>query len=203
MSSSDRQANLHGISWARFRLRIRDATGAMARSYRLVIPVLVLLTIVIVMHANRAPAIPEGSTARGAFLPDMRLQGLDGDARNFADYRGRLAVINVWATWCAPCRAELPSLQRLREQLDPDRFVVLGISIDADRDFVGEFLRDLNIGYVNFLDPERRITEQVLGVRRYPQTLIVGPDGKLLRRVVGGREWDRPEIVANIREFYR
>jgi len=199
MSGSDRQANLHGISWVRSRMRIRNAIGAMARSYRLVIPVLVLLTIVIVMHADRAPAIPDGSPARGAFLPDMRLHGLDGVTREFADYRGRLAVINVWATWCAPCRAELPSLQRLRDQLDPERFVVLGISIDADRDFVGEFLRDLDIGYVNFHDPDRRITEGLLGVRRYPQTLIVGRDGKLLRRIVGSREWDRPETISNIR----
>jgi len=164
---------------------------------------LIVLAIAIAVHANWPSVIPEGSPAPGAFLPGMRLQGLDGAAREFDDFRGKVVVINIWATWCAPCRAELPSLQRLEDQLDPDRFAVMGVSIDADRDFVREYLRDLKIRYANFHDPERWITERILGVRRYPQTLIVGQDGKLLRRVVGSREWDHPKNVAHVRELRR
>lgn len=164
---------------------------------------LVLLTAVVLVIggafiiAKQAPD-PVDPVSLGERLPGMQLHRLDGAIQRFDAYRGKTTIVNIWATWCAPCRAELPSLQRLRDQLDPGRYAVIGISIDEDPDFVREYLRDLGVTYANYLDRTRGLTDGVLGVRSYPQTLFIGPDGRLLQRVVGSREWDHPDAIAAI-----
>lgn len=129
----------------------------------------------------------------GARLPAFILTGLDGAASDFRDYAGRGVVLNVWATWCAPCRAELPSLQRLSERLDPARFAVVAVSVDEDPDFVREYLRDLGLGLDVYIDKDRSVTRGLLGVVSLPQTLLVRDDGSLDRRVEGLTDWSLPE----------
>ena len=110
-------------------------------------------------------------------------------------------VLNVWATWCAPCRKELPSLQRLSEQLDPQRFAVLGLSVDADDHVVREFLIERKLTFTNWQDPDMRVARSVLGVRAYPSTYLITADGSV-RRVVGGAQpWDSPEWLTLIRSM--
>lgn len=139
-----------------------------------------------------------GSAGLGGKLAGVRLQRLDGGFDSYDRYNGKVLVINVWATWCPPCRAELPSLQGLSDRLDPDRYVVIGISIDEDADFVGEFLRDTGVRYPNYLDAARAVTGPVLFVDSYPQTLLIGADRSLAERVVGVRDWQSPEVVARL-----
>jgi len=161
----------------------------------------IVLVMVLAFRITNQAQDAANPTSLGEHLPNMRLHRLDGVIQDFDAYRGKTTIVNIWATWCAPCRAELPSLQRLRDRLDPDRYIVIGISIDDDRDFVREFLRDLDITYANFYDPARRVTDGTLGVRSYPQTLLIGPDGRLLQRIVGSREWDHPGSIVGISEM--
>lgn len=128
------------------------------------------------------------------------LARLDGGTDLFRAYAGKTVVLNVWATWCPPCRAELPSLQAMQERLDGDRFAVVGLSIDKDADFVREFLRETGVDYPNYIDGDRAIAGRVLQVESYPQTLIVHADGSIVERIIGARQWEMPEMIAHIRD---
>lgn len=139
----------------------------------------------------------------GATIPDVVLERIDG-ARGvpLSDYRGRLLVLNVWATWCKPCREEMPSLERLSRAGD-DGIVVAGLSVDADRNLLLEFLRKHGITFANYSDPGSRVSQTELGVDSLPQTLLVAPDGRLLGRIAGAREWDSPVVRARLDEARR
>jgi thiol-disulfide isomerase/thioredoxin len=147
---------------------------------------------------HRTPSSPTTLPALRASAPErLGLASIDGrDA--VASRPARLRVINVWATWCAPCRAELPSLQRLADATGGSGIDVLGISVDRDADFVREYLRDVRVRYPNLIDPEQRVAQPVLGATALPYTVLVDSDGRVLRRIVGVHEWDAPEIRAEI-----
>lgn len=142
---------------------------------------------------HRVPA-----AAGSAPLSGVVLTRLDGSEEALTRYAGRTVILNVWATWCAPCRRELPALQRLSKGLDPERFAVIGISIDDDADFVAEYLRDVGIGFANYIDIGQGITRGILGVASFPQTVLIGADGVAHSRIVGERAWDQPDAVAEI-----
>lgn len=135
----------------------------------------------------------------GKAFPDITLTRLDGGKVPFSHYQGKLVVLNVWATWCGPCRHELPSLERLHKRLDPGRFAVIGLSVDSDDYVVQEYLRDKGITLTSYVDEGRRITNQIFGVRVYPDTFVIGPHGRLLGQFAGGREWDSAKVVAALR----
>lgn len=92
-------------------------------------------------------------------------------------------LINFWATWCAPCRDEMPGLQRLSDNLDPERFLVIGISVDEDRNLVREFMLHYDIRFLNFQDEKLRLASDLLGIKTFPETFIVSPSGVITRRI--------------------
>ena len=142
-------------------------------------------------------AAPDRLLEGGAF-PALALPRFDGGQTALREWRGKLVILNLWATWCAPCRAELPSLDRLAARLDPQRFAVLGLSVDSEIDIAREFLAERAVRHARFeyIDRDQRISREILQVRAYPITFIIDPHGKLLRRILGERDWDRPEVVA-------
>lgn len=97
--------------------------------------------------------------------------------------RGQVLVVNLWATWCPPCRTELPVLQALSESLDKDKALVMGISIDKDPDFVREFLRETGVLYGNRLDSDKSVVSTLMQDESYPQTVVVNADGAIVGRV--------------------
>lgn len=120
-----------------------------------------------------------------------------------SSFRGKLVVLNVWATWCAPCRKELPSLQRLSRTLDERRFAVIGLAMDQDEHAVREYLIDKGVTYPNFLDRDMSIVKGVLGMSVYPDTFFIGPDGLFLGRIIGAARWDDPRVVQALEAAYR
>ena len=149
---------------------------------------------------GRYAPVPEGiaDQTAGELMPAVSLVRLGGEAESLERYAGKTLVINVWATWCAPCRRELPSLQQLSARLDPQRFSVIGISIDTDGDFVREYLADVGIRFPNYIDAAQTVTKKLLDLPAVPNTIIVGPDGKIHRRIIGERRWDSPAIVEEL-----
>ena len=146
-----------------------------------------------------APIAPAGPdrTAREA-LPPVSLNRLDGEVESLASYVGRTVVINVWATWCVPCRRELPSLQILSSRLDPKRFAVIGLSIDKEPRLVRDYLADTGIDFPNYIDASQAVTKEILDVPALPTTIIVGPDGRIHQRIVGERRWDDPSVIRKL-----
>jgi len=147
------------------------------------------------------PANPDAVTSEapkkvGNPLFDAPLQRVDGTPSSLADYRGRFLILNIWATWCGPCRAELPSLDRLDLLLDPKLFAVAGVSIDKERLFTREFLTDLGIGFPNYWDGEKLLTGEIVPARAIPLTLIIDPQGEVVLGYEGARDWSAPDLVA-------
>lgn len=145
--------------------------------------------------ASVAPIAPLSAGS----LQQARLTGVAGRIDGWSRYDGKLVVMNVWATWCAPCRAELASLQRLNQRLDPDLAIVIGVSIDKDAAFVREYLRDTGVTFENYIDPQQAITRDLLGVDLVPYTLLIGPDGSIEDRITGFRDWDKVDAAELIK----
>ncbi len=113
-----------------------------------------------------------------------------------------MLVLNVWATWCPPCRREMPSLERLSRTLDPQRFAVIGLSTDQDEKLASEFLLQNQITFANFFDQSGKIAKQ-LGLKVYPETFVIAPDGTLVERIPGLREWDSAAMLAQLEDAYQ
>lgn len=120
---------------------------------------------------------------------DVALVGLDGQAQRLSQWRGRLVLLNVWASWCAPCRAEMASLQALAARLDPARGVVVGLSVDDDLHLVREYLRRAAIRFPVYLQAAEGSAQRDVAVRALPATLLVDPEGWLQGREDGPRDW--------------
>lgn len=135
--------------------------------------------------------------SRGEF-PPIQLQGVDRADSAIPAFRGKVLVLNVWATWCPPCRREMPSLERLHGRLDPLRAELIGLSVENDDHSVREWLRQSKITFANYLDTATPGAREQLQIKSYPQTFFIAPDGKLLARFEGARDWDDPKWLAMI-----
>ena len=126
-----------------------------------------------------------GDTAAG---PAVAFQDLDGTATSLADYRGKVVMVDIWATWCAPCRIEIPHLMELyRKHRDKD-FALVGISIDeAGTEVVQEFARELDINYPLWWAPASAVTRQFGPVRGLPTTFLLDREGTVQKTYVGYR----------------
>ena len=131
-------------------------------------------------------------------LPSIRLQGIDRANAVTTEFRGKVLVVNVWATWCPPCRKEMPSLERLHARLDPARAKVIGLSVEIDEHRVREWLMQSRITFANYLDAGTPSARALLGINSYPQTFFIGPDGQLIATIVGARDWDDPKWLGLI-----
>jgi thiol-disulfide isomerase/thioredoxin len=139
----------------------------------------------------------------GEPFPEIMLQPLDGEPVSIRKYRGKLVVLNLWASWCEPCRREMPNLQRLSERLDGNRFAVIGMAQDDDDHVVREYLLDKGVHFTSYIDPHGAVSTGRLGVQFFPYTLLIAPDGRFIQRVPGPREWQRDEVVDLLERAYR
>lgn len=139
----------------------------------------------------------------GEPFPDLALTADDGRQVSIGSFRGKLLVMNVWATWCPPCRREMPSLERLSRTADARRFSVIGLSVDRDTHLVREFLRQYGVTFPSFLDPNQEIARKILDVKAFPETFLIAPDGRLVRRIVGEQEWHGTGMREVLEAAYR
>lgn len=139
----------------------------------------------------------------GQAVPDITLTGLNGSKTTLAAYRGKLVVFNAWATWCPPCRREMPSLERLSKTLDTEHFAVLGVSVDEEERGVSEYLTDKSVTFAAFIDKDLKVVRDTLGIRIYPTTLLIAPNGTLIGQVVGPRDWDSAAMIQLLESAHR
>jgi len=130
--------------------------------------------------------------------PDFVLADIDGNQYRLSDYRGQVVIVNFWATWCPPCRAEMPSMQRAWQQLEKEGILMLGINVGEDEDTIFQFTANYPVEFPLLMDQDSRVINQ-WPVRGLPTTFVVSPAGKITYRAIGGREWDDPDLLATVR----
>jgi cytochrome c biogenesis protein CcmG/thiol:disulfide interchange protein DsbE len=166
-----------------------------ARRFSGTLGVVVVLTGCSAGSGDRAPVVEVGRPA-----PAYAATALDGGPSSLEALRGRPVLLNVWATWCVPCRAEMPALEALHQKYRTGGLAVVGVSIDAaaDADRVKGFARDLGVTYALWLDADDHVSGifSAIGV---PATYLIGKDGTLLWRKLGGLEVNDATLQAALK----
>ncbi len=168
---------------------------------------LVLGLVVLFAWLSRETYVP---VEVGGPAPDFALVDLQGTPRSLEDFRGNVLLLNIWATWCTPCKEEMPSMQRLFDEIADGDFRILAVSIDRappdddPRNPLGGKLRafadSLGLSFTILHDPTGEIstTYQASGV---PESYVLDREGRIAERIRGPREWDEPRAVEMIRGF--
>ncbi len=133
-------------------------------------------------------------------LPELPFVNAGGEAMTLSSFKGRTILLNLWATWCVPCREEMPMLDRLQSKLGGPEFEVVALSIDQEGPLVvKDFYQELGVEHLRIYVDDRIRAPALLGVIGIPATLLIGPEGREIGRLLGPAEWDSDEAVATIR----
>lgn len=162
--------------------------------------VLVGAGMVAVLANGGAEGIEVGDRA-----PTYSAPSLSGGEVSLADYRGRVVMINIWATWCGPCRVEMPSIQEIYDRYREDGFTVLAVSIDQGggvEQKVRGFVEEYELEFPVLLDPESRIT-RLFRTAGVPETFVIDREGRIVKRVIGASNWNSESNRALIEELLR
>ncbi|MBI3580939.1 MAG: TlpA family protein disulfide reductase [Nitrospinae bacterium] len=149
----------------------------------------------------KAEREPPPSPMEGKEAPDFDLPTLGGKRVRLADLKGKVLFINIWATWCLPCREEMPSMEKLYGMLKGPDFEMIGISVDKDPEkSVAPFVKELGLTFPILLDPasETAAKYKITGV---PETYLVAPNGIIIHHLVGPAKWDRPDVVEALKKL--
>lgn len=136
----------------------------------------------------------------GQAAPDFHLTLRTGQQVSLANYRGRVLVLNFWASWCPPCVQETPSLNAMAQRFPRHRVVVLGVSIDQDPVAYRLFLARYHIAFPTTRQPSQQLMHRY-GTRQIPETYIIGPDGRLARKLVSAADWTAPAMIAYLQRL--
>ncbi|HET7291486.1 MAG TPA: TlpA disulfide reductase family protein [Vicinamibacteria bacterium] len=140
---------------------------------------------------------------KGDVAPPFRLPSLDGNVVDLAALRGKVVVVNFWATWCPPCVEEMPSLEKLHRTLGPEGLVVLGVSVDEDEATLRSFVQKVGVTFPTLRDPGGRGPSAAYRTTGYPETFVIDPQGALLDTYIGPAEWATPAAIDHFREVLR
>ncbi len=168
--------------------------------------------------ANAAPVLPgavglrgprvrrglsqAGPTRRMAEVPQVAFSDVDGGKHTLADYQGKALLVNFWATWCAPCRAEMPSLDKLAADRDGDDFQVLTIAAGRNPPpAIAKFFAETGVTHLPSLTDARMTLARAFGVVAMPVSILIDADGNEVGRMIGDADWSSPAAVAVIDQF--
>ncbi len=151
------------------------------------------------------PIVGSSQTAEGELAveplmrpaPPFHLQDLEGRHHHLQDYRGRVVIVNFWASWCVPCRQELPSMNRAWARLKPRGIAMLAVNLGEEADAVKAFLADYPIEFPVLLDRRGTITQR-WRVRGLPTTFVLNARGEIVYRAVGEQAWDDETLLRQL-----
>ena len=133
-------------------------------------------------------------------LPDLQFQDGAGKPVKLSDWKGRVVLLNLWATWCAPCRKEMPDLSKLEKELGSDQFEVVAISVDRKgAEASAAFLKETGVDNLKlYIEPSTKIVNDVQSAG-LPATILVDRQGRELGRILGPADWASPEAIALVK----
>ena len=173
------------------------STGYSNRPYAYALVGVVLLIVFAWLNQDRVRPVTAGTVA-----PEFEVNDLDGGLARLSDHEGEVVLVNIWATWCLPCLIEMPSMERLYQEIGEDGFEIMAVSIDAELggfDLAGRpggdiqvFADSLGLTFPMLHDPSGGI-ERLYRTTGVPETFLIGRDGIIYKKVAGGTEWDAPQ----------
>jgi len=157
--------------------------------------IFVLLSLVIPSQVWAMPPVPwEADELIGNKAPDFTLPDLDGIEVSLKQFRGKTILLNFWATWCPPCKAEMPSMNILKHIFKDKGLVILAVSSDRSKKQVKRFLKKTPVNFTILHDPKNKIS-RIYKVFALPTSLIINRDGIIVKKVLGGYDWSSPESI--------
>lgn len=161
---------------------------------------------IILLAACSEPSVEKGlgeAPRIGFRAPNFRLKNLDGKEVSLASHNGHVVFLNFWATWCTPCRTEMPSMEALYQDYKDQGLEILAISSDFEGEkVVRPFAEELGLTYPILLDSDFWVDDKYL-VRSVPATILVGRDGVITHKLIGARDWNTPEARALIEKLLK
>lgn len=158
------------------------------------IPVLFVLVFVLILVLVAGCNRGSHPSLVGNPAPDFTVQDADRKV-TLHDLRGKIVVLNFWATWCPPCVEETPALIQLNQRITGRNGMVLGVSVDEDQSAYLKFIQDHGINYLTYRDPSKK-SAQEYGTVMYPETYVIDRKGKIARKIIGPQDWNSPEMLA-------
>ncbi len=174
-------------------MRRLPGAGVVMRAIRLgVLKVLLGFAAVAVAGEGLEPLLEQ------PLAPDFTLKDPRGGSHRLSGYRGKPVIVNFWATWCPPCRAEMPSMQRAWEAVKGEEILILAVNVGEGVGAIDEFAANQPVGFPLLMDPNAALM-RTWPLKGLPTTFVVDPQGRLVYRAVGEREWDDPKILDQVR----
>jgi thiol-disulfide isomerase/thioredoxin len=131
---------------------------------------------------------------------NFTLNDIDGEKFDLADSRGQWVFLHFWASWCGPCREEMPTLQTLADSLRDENFQIVMVNTAEDEDTIFEFLSAIDVELNSLMDVDGMVTE-IWKPRGLPTTFLINPKGEVKYQAIGGREWNKPEYINFIKQL--
>jgi peroxiredoxin len=133
--------------------------------------------------------------------PDFISENLRGGNTGMADYKGKIVLLNFWATWCMPCRAEMPGMETLWQNYKEQGLVIAAVSVDeGSRGRIETFTKLLDLSFPILLDPESKVSD-LYKVSNMPTSFLIDRNGKIISRIVGTEEWTSPEAIQLVEKL--
>ena len=161
------------------------------RSIILIVLVIVGVGIMFLLQSKKSSFNPYGKPllGKGVPAPDFTFPGLDGKKVSLADHKGKVVLLNIWATWCAPCVAEMPSMEKLYQELKDEGFEILAVSVDeSGAGAVNPFMEKHKLGFPVLLDTKADI-KNLYHATGIPESFIIDENGIIVEKIIGPRDW--------------
>ena len=158
---------------------------------------LLLFFMIVVMSPVSAGGLmdPMESKSKAA---NFNLEDTHGTEVSLSDYKGKFVLLNFWATWCAPCRKEMPAMSNLHDDFKDAGLEVVGVHVGPSLAGIKKFLESVPVSFTILIDKDMSLASW--GVQGLPTTFLINPEGKLIYKAVGEREWDSPEMVKFLQD---
>jgi len=171
-----------------------------------------LLVVTILLSCGYAPkpVVPSAETLRelgftpltnDKLIPNINFQDLENERTlTLEEFRGSVVLLNFWASWCPPCRAEIPSMENLAEALEDSEFSIIPIDVMEETTLIKAFLKEYKVDFPVYLDPEG-VAAQEIGISSLPTSILIDREGRALAVVAGALEWDSEEMIAMMKNW--
>ena len=168
----------------------------------IVFVIIASIVLIFILREKRDSTLKTAKSIQpGVEAPDFTYPELNGKEISLAGHRGKVVLVNIWATWCPPCRQEMPSIQRLYEKFRGENFEILAVSIDSEgSEAVAPFVRKMNLTFPALLDPGETI-KPLYGITGVPESFIIDKKGILVEKIIGPINWATPEVFLFFKDL--